>query len=97
MGWRTIGELLKAAQERLDRLQPRDAFEEARRGALIIDTRCQEARAESGTIPGSSTGCRLSRVAQLLERTRWSAGAEGTRMARRSRQSDGTIRDSATG
>ena len=53
MGSRTIGELLQAAQERLDRLQPRDALEETRRGALIVDTRCQEARAESGVIPGS--------------------------------------------
>lgn len=53
MGTRTIGELLQAAQQRLDRLQPRDALEESRHGALIVDTRCQEARAETGVIPGA--------------------------------------------
>ena len=53
MGTRTIGELLQAAQERLDRLQPRDALEESRHGALIVDTRCQEARGETGVIPGA--------------------------------------------
>jgi rhodanese-related sulfurtransferase len=53
LGSRTIGDLLDAAQERLDRLQPRDAFEESRQGALIVDTRCQEARIETGVIPGS--------------------------------------------
>ena len=53
MGTRTIGELLQAAQQRLDRLQPRDALEESRHGALIVDTRCQEARVETGVIPGS--------------------------------------------
>ena len=53
MGSRTIGELLQAAQQRLDRLQPRDALEESRHGALIVDTRCQEARVETGVIPGS--------------------------------------------
>ena len=53
LGTRTIGELLQAAQQRLDRLQPRDALEESRHGALIVDTRCQEARAETGVIPGA--------------------------------------------
>ena len=53
MGTRTIGELLQAAQQRLDRLQPRDALEESRHGALIVDTRCQEARVETGVVPGS--------------------------------------------
>ena len=53
MGTRTIGELLRAAQQRLDRLQPRDALEESRHGALIVDTRCQEARAATGVIPGA--------------------------------------------
>jgi rhodanese-related sulfurtransferase len=53
LGTRTIGELLQAAQQRLDRLQPRDALEESRHGALIVDTRCQEARVETGVIPGS--------------------------------------------
>jgi len=53
LGTRTIGELLQAAQQRLDRLQPRDALEESRHGALIVDTRCQEARADTGVIPGA--------------------------------------------
>ena len=53
MGSQTIGELLQAAQQRLDRLQPRDALEESRHGALIVDTRCQEARVETGVIPGT--------------------------------------------
>jgi len=53
LGSQTIGELLQAAQQRLDRLQPRDALEESRHGALIVDTRCQEARVETGVIPGT--------------------------------------------
>jgi len=53
LGTRTIGELLQAAQQRLDRLQPCDALEESRHGALIVDTRCQEARVETGVVPGS--------------------------------------------
>ena len=48
----TIGALLEAARSRLDRLEPADALREAEAGALIVDTRCAEARA-SGVIPGS--------------------------------------------
>ena len=45
--------LLEAARSRLDRLGPADAQAEAARGALVIDTRCAEARRLSGMIPGS--------------------------------------------
>jgi rhodanese-related sulfurtransferase len=49
----TIGELLEAARARLDRLEPATVREAAASGALIIDTRCAEARLASGVIPGS--------------------------------------------
>lgn len=80
MGSRTIGELLEAAQARLDRLQPSDALDEARRGALIVDTRCQEARAESGVIPGS-VHVPLSVLYWRLDRT---SGHADARLADRS-------------
>jgi rhodanese-related sulfurtransferase len=49
----TIGELLEAARARLDRLEPAAVREAAASGALIVDTRCAEARLASGVIPGS--------------------------------------------
>ena len=49
----TIEELLSAARARLDRLDPAAVREEADAGALVIDTRCSEARHETGVIPGS--------------------------------------------
>lgn len=49
----TIDDLLQAARARLDRLDPPTAREEAAAGALVIDTRCAEARRMSGVIPGS--------------------------------------------
>jgi rhodanese-related sulfurtransferase len=49
----TINELLEAARARLDRLDPSRAFEAAASGALIVDTRCAEARHASAVIPGS--------------------------------------------
>lgn len=49
----TIDDLLEAARARLDRLDPAAAAEAAESGALIIDTRCAEARIASGVIPGS--------------------------------------------
>jgi rhodanese-related sulfurtransferase len=49
----TIADLLAVARSRLDRLDPAAAREEADAGALLIDTRCAEARGESGVIPGS--------------------------------------------
>lgn len=53
MAAHTIDDLLQRAREGLDRLDPAAAREEAAAGALIIDTRCAEARHRSGTIPGS--------------------------------------------
>jgi len=49
----TIGELLDAARTRLDRLEPAAARDEVNAGAILVDTRCAEARRASGVIPGS--------------------------------------------
>jgi len=49
----TIDDLIRAARARLDRLDPAAAREEADAGAVIIDTRCAEARLLGGVIPGS--------------------------------------------
>lgn len=49
----TIDELLAQARARIDRLDPAQARREADAGALIIDTRCAEARRDRGVIPGS--------------------------------------------
>ena len=53
MGTGTIADLLEAARSRLDRLDPMAADEEAAAGAIVIDTRCAEARLKAGVIPGS--------------------------------------------
>jgi rhodanese-related sulfurtransferase len=49
----TIGALLAAARAKLDRLEPAAALDAAHTGALIVDTRCAEARIATGVIPGS--------------------------------------------
>lgn len=50
----TIGDLLERARGRLDRLHPAEAYAAmTNQGAVLIDTRCHEARAASGAIPGS--------------------------------------------
>jgi rhodanese-related sulfurtransferase len=49
----TIDDLLEAARARLERLDPPGAREAAESGALIVDTRCAEARRAAGVIPGS--------------------------------------------
>jgi len=49
----TIDELLNTARQRLDRLSPGAALAETQQGALIVDTRCSEARQKRGIIPGS--------------------------------------------
>ena len=49
----TIDELLASARARIDRLTPADVLAEAAEGALVIDTRCAEARTARGVIPGS--------------------------------------------
>jgi rhodanese-related sulfurtransferase len=49
----TIADLLEAAFARLERLEPAAARDAAAAGAVIVDTRCAEAREASGVIPGS--------------------------------------------
>jgi rhodanese-related sulfurtransferase len=53
MASQTINDLLAAARARLDRLDPAAARDEADSGAIVIDTRCAEARQKTGVIPGS--------------------------------------------
>jgi rhodanese-related sulfurtransferase len=53
MPTQTIADLLLKARAGIDRLDPAAARDEAAAGALIIDTRCAEARHKSGVIPGS--------------------------------------------
>ena len=53
MATQTIDGLLAAARAQLDRLDPAAAQAEVDGGALIVDTRCAEARRERGVIPGS--------------------------------------------
>jgi rhodanese-related sulfurtransferase len=53
MAEHTIDALLAAARARIDRLSPAEASAEASKGALLIDTRCAEARIAEGVIPGS--------------------------------------------
>ena len=79
---RTIDELLEAARARLDRLDPLAAREAAASGALIIDTRCAEARDASGVIPGS-VHVPLSVLYWRLDRT---SGHADERLADRERQ-----------
>jgi rhodanese-related sulfurtransferase len=50
---RTIDDLLEAARRRLTRLDPRQASEAMRDGALLIDIRSESQRAEDGVVPGS--------------------------------------------
>lgn len=50
---RTVHDLLAAARERIERLEPDAARSAAERGAIVIDTRCAEQRREMGVIPGS--------------------------------------------
>jgi len=49
----TIADLLHKARASLDRTTPNAARAAAAAGAIIIDTRCAEARHKSGIIPGS--------------------------------------------
>lgn len=49
----TIDDLLEAARARIERLDPAAAREAAASGALIVDTRCGEARRATGVIAGS--------------------------------------------
>jgi len=49
----TVDALLAAARARLDRVHPRQAAEEQKAGALLIDIRPSEQRRREGTIPGA--------------------------------------------
>jgi rhodanese-related sulfurtransferase len=49
----TIDDLLARARVRLHRVTAREAFEEHRRGAVLVDIRTYEQRRERGVIPGA--------------------------------------------
>lgn len=49
----TINDLLARAREGLERLEPEEALEAQRAGALIVDTRSREDCVREGMIPGS--------------------------------------------
>jgi rhodanese-related sulfurtransferase len=49
----TIDDLLEAARARLARISAREALDETRRGAVIVDIRSQEQRREHGVVPGA--------------------------------------------
>jgi rhodanese-related sulfurtransferase len=53
MAARTIGDLVDEARAGLQRLEPAAALAAMQDGALLIDTRCAEARARHGVIEGS--------------------------------------------
>jgi rhodanese-related sulfurtransferase len=53
MSRKTIDELLAEARGRLERLEPAAALTAQRAGALLIDTRSTDQRAQTGVIPGS--------------------------------------------
>jgi rhodanese-related sulfurtransferase len=49
----TVTEMLARARSRLTRLEPRQAMESWRRGALLVDIRPQAQRQQEGEIPGA--------------------------------------------
>jgi rhodanese-related sulfurtransferase len=49
----TVDDLLAAARERLDRLEPGEAARAAENGALLVDIRSEVQRARDGVIPGA--------------------------------------------
>jgi rhodanese-related sulfurtransferase len=49
----TVNDLLEAARARLRRVQPEEALEAARRGALLVDIRSERDREQDGVIPGA--------------------------------------------
>ena len=52
-GSRTIDDMLAGARSRLDRFGPRQAWEAAAQGALLVDIRPAAQRAAEGKIPGA--------------------------------------------
>jgi rhodanese-related sulfurtransferase len=49
----TIDQLLREARDRLDRLEPAEAFAAQEAGAVLIDTRSTDDRVTDGVIPGA--------------------------------------------
>jgi len=49
----TVNDLLSEARATIDRLEPAAALAQLERGALLIDTRCADARRDDGIVPGS--------------------------------------------
>lgn len=52
-GARSIDEVLAAARDRLERLEPRQAYAEQRGGAMLVDIRPAAQRAAEGEVPGA--------------------------------------------
>jgi rhodanese-related sulfurtransferase len=50
---RTLDELLAAARARLERLEPAQAQEQMRAGAVLVDIRSELQRSREGTVPDS--------------------------------------------
>jgi rhodanese-related sulfurtransferase len=49
----TINDLLSTARQRLDRVQPADALDAVRQGAVLVDIRSELQRQADGVIPGA--------------------------------------------
>ena len=49
----TIDDLLAAARERLERVEPADAAAAVEQGAVLVDIRSEEQRRAGGAIPGA--------------------------------------------
>jgi rhodanese-related sulfurtransferase len=52
-GARTVDELLARVRERIERVEPAEAFARMDAGALLVDTRPVEQRARDGEVPGA--------------------------------------------
>jgi rhodanese-related sulfurtransferase len=50
---RTLGELLRDAEAKIERLSPHAAFEALKAGALLVDIRSEVARERDGVVPGA--------------------------------------------
>jgi rhodanese-related sulfurtransferase len=53
MARKTIDDLLAEARDRLARLEPEEALDAQRSGAILVDTRSHDERRRDGIIPGS--------------------------------------------
>lgn len=51
---KTAANLVDSARARIRRLEPEEALAAQSRGALLVDTRCRDARTADGTIPGAA-------------------------------------------